>query len=138
MATILIVDDYAPQHRLLGFVLEQHGHVAVSARDGIQALERLATTNIDLVVTDLTMPKMDGLALAREIRTDRRYGDMPIIILTASGKEQDQVRAAGIGIDCFLTKPIDSEELVEAVYQLMQKEGSGGQRRWPFLGCNPI
>jgi two-component system chemotaxis response regulator CheY len=132
MATILIVDDYAPQHRLLGFVLEQHGHAVVSARDGLQALDQMVTTSIDLVVTDLTMPRMDGLALAEELRSNERYAKLPIILLTASGKEQDEVRAAGVGIDCFLTKPIDSEELVEAVYQLMQKEGDRSDR-WPFL-----
>ena len=127
MATILIVDDYAPNHRLMSFVLEQSGHAVVTAYDGQQALDRLCTTSVDLIVTDLTMPKMDGLALAREIRGDARFSGLPIIVVTASGKEQDQVRAAGVGVDTFLTKPVDSEELVREVGRLVNRNFDSGR-----------
>jgi CheY-like chemotaxis protein len=103
----------------MSFVLEQNGHVVVAAYDGQQALDRLATTSIDLVLTDLTMPRMDGLSLARAIRNDERIKSIPIIIVTASSKEQDHVRAAGVGVNAFLTKPVDSEELVREVARLI-------------------
>jgi CheY-like chemotaxis protein len=121
MATVLIVDDYAPNHRLMSFVLEQHGYAVVAAFDGQQALDRLENAPVDLVLTDLTMPKVDGLALTRAIRTDARFANTPIIIVTASTREHDQVRASGIGVDAFLTKPVDSEDLVYAVSRLIAR-----------------
>jgi two-component system, chemotaxis family, chemotaxis protein CheY len=119
MATILIVDDYAPNHRLMSFVLEQHGYAVVAAFDGLQALECLPSTHVDLVLTDLTMPKLDGLELTRAIRADSRFARLPIIVVTGCTREQDHVRASGIGVDAFLTKPVDSEELVREVGRLL-------------------
>lgn len=119
MATILIVDDYAPNHRLMSFVLEQHGYAVVGAFDGQQALDRLHNTTVDLILTDLTMPKLDGLGLADAIRSDSRHADTPIIVVTASTREQDRVRASGIGVNALLTKPVDSEDLVHEIDQLL-------------------
>ena len=122
MSTILVVDDYAPNHRLLSFVLEQHGHAVVSAYDGVHALECMNTVPINLIVTDLTMPRLDGIGLTARVRADARFSGVPIIMVTASGKEADAVRAAGIGVDAFLTKPVDSEELSQAVNLLVSRE----------------
>jgi CheY-like chemotaxis protein len=122
MATVLIVDDYVPNHRLMSFVLEQHGYAVVAAFDGQQALDRLEYACVDLVLTDLTMPKIDGLALTRALRADLRFANIPIIIVTASTREQDQVRASGIGADAFLTKPVDSEDLVHEVSRLLARK----------------
>jgi CheY-like chemotaxis protein len=126
MATILIVDDYAPNHRLMSFVLEQHGYAVVAAFDGQQALDRLKNAVVDLVLTDLTMPKLDGLGLTRAIRADARLAGTPIIVVTASTREQDQVRASGIGVDAFLTKPVDSEDLVREVGRLVARGPAQG------------
>jgi CheY-like chemotaxis protein len=121
MATVLIVDDYVPNHRLMSFVLEQHGYAVVAAFDGQQALDRLENASVDLVLTDLTMPKIDGLALTRALRADARFANTPIIIVTASTREQDQIRASGIGADAFLTKPVDSQDLVHEVCRLLAR-----------------
>ena len=131
MTTILIVDDYAPNHRLMSFVLEQSGYAVVSALDGLHALDCLEHMQIDLIVTDLTMPRLDGLGLAARVRSDARYQRVPIIVVTASGKETDAARAAGVGVDAFLTKPVDSEDLAHAVYQLVAKGAAPGGM--PFL-----
>lgn len=122
MATILVVDDYAPNHRLMSFVLEQSGYAVVSALDGLYALECLDTMPINLIVTDLTMPRLDGIGLAAQVRNDARYRRIPIIMVTASGKEADAVRAAGIGVDAFLTKPVESEDLANTVGTLIARE----------------
>ncbi|GAB4425004.1 MAG: response regulator [Chloroflexi bacterium OHK40] len=124
MATILIVDDYAPNHRLMSFVLEQSGYAVVSALDGLHALDCLATIPIDVIVTDLTMPRLDGIGLAERVRADARFCSVPIIVVTASGKETDAVKAAGVGVDAFLTKPVDSEDLARAVAQLVAREAA--------------
>ena len=99
VATILIVDDYAPNHRLMSFVLEQSGYAVVSALDGLHAL--------------------DGIGLAERVRADARFSGVPIIVVTASGKETDEVKATGVGVDTFLTKPVDSEDLTRAVAKLV-------------------
>jgi CheY-like chemotaxis protein len=119
MTTIMIVDDYIPSHRLMSFVLEQHGYTVVTAVNGEQALRRLEQFAVDLVVTDLTMPRMDGIELVRAIRADERYATLPIIMITASPKEQDEVKAAGVGVNAFLTKPFDSDDLVGEIERLM-------------------
>lgn len=121
MTTIMIVDDYIPSHRLMSFVLNQYGYTVVTALDGEQALNRLATVQVDLVVTDLKMPCMDGIELARAIRADERYANLPIIMVTGSVKEQDEVKATGVGVNAFLTKPVDSDDLVHEVDRLLQQ-----------------
>ncbi len=121
MATIMIVDDYVPSHRLMTFVLEQHGYAVVTALDGQQALKRLSTVPVDLVVTDLTMPHMDGIELARAIRSNQHQAHLPIIMVTGSVKEQDEVKAAGVGVNAFLTKPVDSDDLVREVETLLHR-----------------
>ncbi len=133
MATILIVDDYAPNHRLLSFVLEQHGHAVVTAADGQQALERLQTATFDLVVTDLTMPRMDGLMLTRAIREDIRFQHLPVIMLTASIIERDQAQASGVGVNIFMTKPVDSEDLIAEVGKLLEQQTLGDSQEPPLL-----
>jgi two-component system chemotaxis response regulator CheY len=92
MATILVVDDYGPNQRLMSFVLEHSGHAVVSAHNGWQALKCLETTVVDLIITDLTMPVMDGLTLIREVRSNQRLCHLPIIVVTASAREQDLVQ----------------------------------------------
>lgn len=131
MTTILIVDDYAPNHRLMSFVLEQSGYAVVSAIDGLHALDCLEGMPIDLIVTDLTMPRLDGLGLAARVRGDARYSGLPIIVVTASGIETDAAKAAGVGVDAFLTKPVDSEELARTVSQLVTRPAPTGGM--PFL-----
>lgn len=120
MATILLVDDYAPNHRLMSFVLEQSGHAVVTALNGQQALDRLRASTFDLIVTDLAMPHMNGLELAQAIREDSAFKRIPIIVVTASVIEQDHIKAVGIGVDTFLTKPVDSEDLVREVDRLVK------------------
>jgi two-component system chemotaxis response regulator CheY len=135
MTTILLVDDYAPNHRLMSFVLEQSGYAVVSALDGVQALDCLAAVPIDLIVTDLTMPRLDGIGLAERVRADARFSGLPIIVVTASGKETDEVKAAGVGVNAFLTKPVDSEDLARAVAQLVARAEVPG--RGSFLKLRP-
>lgn len=126
MTNILIVDDYAPNHRLMSFVLEQSGYAVVSALDGLTALDCLERMQIDLIVTDLTMPRLDGLGLAARVRSDARFSAIPIIVVTASGAETDAARAEGVGVDVFLTKPVDSEELARTVCDLVTKDATPG------------
>src|SRR5262245_34441935 len=124
MATILVVDDYSTSQRLLGFILRQNNHTVVTAIDGLGALKKLAEITVDLVITDLSMPEMDGLTLLQELRADPQFQQLPVIILTGSAYEQDNARAKAAGATSFLTKPVESEELIAMVNRLLaQPEG---------------
>ena len=119
MATILVVDDYSTSQRLLGFVLRQNDHTVLTAIHGLGALEQLAERSIDLVITDLSMPEMDGMTLLQEMRANPQYQDLPVIILTGSAYAQDNTRAKAAGATSFLTKPVESEELMAMVTRLL-------------------
>jgi CheY-like chemotaxis protein len=119
MATILVVDDYSTSQRLLGFILRQNDHTVVTAIHGLDALEQLAARSIDLVITDLSMPEMDGMTLLQELRANPQFQTLPVIILTGSAYAQDNTRATAAGATSFLTKPVESEELIAMVTRLL-------------------
>jgi two-component system, chemotaxis family, chemotaxis protein CheY len=118
MTTILVVDDYVSNHRLMDFVLRRNGYQVLVATNGLQALDQLTRASVDLVLTDLAMPKMDGLALLEHLRADVRYAHLPVVIVTASVNDRDARRARKAGVTDFLTKPVESEQLVRIVQQL--------------------
>ncbi len=119
MATILVVDDNSVNLRMMGYTLQKGGHTVITAVNGVQALERLAENPPDLVLTDLTMPEMDGLTLLKHIRSDQRFGHLPVIMLTASGQDEDRQTARAEGANEFLTKPTSSRELLDTVNRLL-------------------
>lgn len=119
MATILVVDDSAVSRHLLGFVLKRENHVVLAAASGTEALETLATTPVDLVIADLAMPEMDGLALLSAMRSQARLRNIQLMMLTSSGQSCDRQRAEATGVSSFLTKPASSRDLVEAVNRLL-------------------
>lgn len=119
MATILVVDDYSTSQRLLGFILRQSDHTVVTAANGLSALEKLAERSIDLVITDLSMPEMDGMTLLQELRANLQFQKLPVIILTGSAYAQDNTRAKAAGATSFLTKPVESEEMLAMVTRLL-------------------
>jgi len=119
MATILVVDDYSTSQRLLGFILRQNDHTVVTAIHGLGALEQLAARPIDLVITDLSMPEMDGMTLLQELRANPQFQTLPVIILTGSAYAQDSTHAKAAGATSFLTKPVESEELIAMVTRLL-------------------
>ena len=125
MTTILIVDDKSTSRRMLSYMLNKHGYVALTADNGRDALAQLAAQPIDLILSDIAMPEMDGLALLQAVRADERWSDMPVIMITASGQDHDRVTAQSAGADGLLTKPIGSYELLDLVGQFALKRHTG-------------
>jgi CheY-like chemotaxis protein len=119
MPNILTVDDYSVTQRVLGHILQHGGYTTYAAETALEALEVLEKTAIDLIVLDIAMPGMDGITLLRQLKGDERYAQIPIIMLTASGHHEDRRDAETAGADTFLTKPIGSSELLNAVEQLL-------------------
>jgi DNA-binding response OmpR family regulator len=105
--TILLVDDEESVRKLLSFPLERDGYRVVQAADGEEALERFAEDEIDLVVLDLMLPKLDGLEVCRRLRA---RSSVPIIMLTARGDELDKVVGLELGADDYITKPFSIRE----------------------------
>jgi CheY-like chemotaxis protein len=114
---ILVAEDSDVVRESLRRVLEAHGYDVVTARDGAEALD-LATRDaagFDLISTDVIMPHLDGYELARALRAQPRHKDVPMIMVTSKGEQLDRVRGFDAGVDDYLTKPLDSGELVRAV-----------------------
>jgi CheY-like chemotaxis protein len=114
MKTILIVEDIELNRELLAQLLED-GHRLVFAEDGVTALERAAETRPDLILMDLSLPRMDGWEATRRLKADPTLAHIPVIVLTAHAMRGDEERARECGCDDFLTKPIDETLLFQKV-----------------------
>lgn len=130
MTRILVVDDEPRYVRLLEANLRADGYEVLAALDGLQALETFSTTPIDLILLDVMMPKLDGFSVCQRIR---EFSNIPIIMLTAKGEEQDRVRGLDLGADDYLVKPFSATELlarVRAVLRRSQASKDVGQSRF--------
>ena len=112
---ILLVDDEPALRDLLREILEEAGYTVATAANGQQALGTLETVAPDLVISDINMPGMDGLALLREIKT--RWAELPVMMVTAYGDDERR-RADEYGALEFITKPVDFDLLKEQLRQL--------------------
>ena len=117
-STILLVDDEDSVQKLLTYPLERDGFRVVQARDGEQALKLFGHEQIDLVVLDLMLPKVDGLEVCRRLRAG---SDVPIIMLTARGEELDKVLGLELGADDYITKPFSIREFRSRVRALLRR-----------------
>jgi DNA-binding response OmpR family regulator len=117
-ARILLVDDEESVQKLLRYPLEREGYVVVQARDGEEALELFAPGEIDLVVLDVMLPKLDGLEVCRRLRIQSA---VPIIMLTARDDEVDKVLGLELGADDYITKPFSIREFRSRVRALLRR-----------------
>jgi two-component system chemotaxis response regulator CheY len=98
----------------------------VEADDGVDALRRIASTKFDIIITDINMPILDGLKLVKRLRADEAYREVPIIIITTEGAEEDRQRALALGATAYITKPIQAPQVIEMVREVL---GLGGEGR---------
>ena len=117
--TVLLVDDEESVQKLLTYPLEREGYRVVQARDGEEALERYRAESIDLVVLDLMLPRLDGLAVCRSLREARSA--VPIIMLTARGDEGDKVLGLELGADDYITKPFSIREFRSRIRAVLRR-----------------
>lgn len=117
---IVVAEDNADVADLLCTQLEPFYEV-VAARDGVEALKRAGEIIPDLVITDVMMPNMDGMALARAIRANDLTAHIPIIMVTARVTEQDRIEGLKAGADAYLVKPFNTEELLTRVAKLLEQ-----------------
>ena len=123
-ATILLVDDEDAVQKLLTYPLEHEGFRVLQARDGEEALQRFEVEQIDLVVLDLMLPRLDGLEVCRRLRA---HSTVPIIMLTARDDELDKVVGLELGADDYITKPFSIREFRSRVRALLRRSAIGSQ-----------
>jgi two-component system KDP operon response regulator KdpE len=111
-STILVVDDEPPMRRYLSANLKASGYEVLLAADGTEALDLLTQHSFDLVILDIMLPGPDGLEVLQRLRRDQR---VPVIVVSARGREDDKVIALDFGADDYLTKPFNVEELLARV-----------------------
>jgi DNA-binding response OmpR family regulator len=117
-STILLVDDEDAVQKLLTYPLEREGFRVVPARDGEEALRRFAEEDVDLVVLDLMLPRLDGLEVCKRLRAE---STVPIIMLTARDDELDKVLGLELGADDYITKPFSIREFRSRVRALLRR-----------------
>jgi len=116
MPNILVVEDSPTMRQLIGFAMKRiAGSKVIEATDGVDALKKLSSEKIDLILADINMPVMDGLKLVSLVRGNPIYKDIPIIVITTEGAEEDRKRALAIGANAYLPKPIQTQELIKLV-----------------------
>jgi two-component system, OmpR family, phosphate regulon response regulator PhoB len=122
--TILVADDDPDILELVGFRLEQAGHVSIRARDGAEALELAHSHGPALCVLDVLMPKLSGFEVLRAMREDDLLSSTPVIMLTASVQDRDVARGFEVGADDYMRKPFNPRELQARVEALLRRNGA--------------
>ena len=122
---ILAVDDERHIVRLVQVNLERAGYEVVTAFDGKDALEKVASEQPDLVVLDVMMPYMDGFEVLQNLRKNPSTRELPVIMLTAKAQDADVFRGWQSGVDCYLTKPFNPMELISFVKRIFKSLEGG-------------
>jgi two-component system KDP operon response regulator KdpE len=128
--TILVVDDEPQITRVLRTTLESSGYRVILARNGLEALEKLRADPPALIITDLSMPEMDGVELTREVRQRMQT---PILVLSVQNQDAAKVRALDEGADDYVTKPFSIQELLARVRALLRRAASIDEPPEPLL-----
>ena len=121
--TVLVVEDSPTMRQLIVYALGRVKNLKViQAGDGIEALGKLSTEKIDILITDVNMPMMDGLKLVAMVRKDENHAEIPIIIITTEGAQEDRKRALALGANAYITKPIQAPQVILKVKELLEIE----------------
>ncbi|HBT38638.1 MAG: response regulator [Pseudothermotoga sp.] len=120
---VLVVDDSDVLRKIVSFNLTKEGYVVEEARDGVEGLEKMKSNKPDLVILDVMMPHLNGFEVLKRMRADPELLNIPVIILTAKGGENDAKMALQSGANGFLTKPFSPVKLIEEVRRVTQRGG---------------
>ena len=117
---ILIVDDSKTVRNLVAFIMKKEGFKVTTAEDGMDGLEKLySAEKVDLIISDVNMPRMDGFTFIRTLREQDAYRDTPIIVLSTEGQEKDIQTGMGVGANLYMVKPAQPEKMLTNVKMLL-------------------
>ncbi|OGQ90999.1 MAG: two-component system response regulator [Deltaproteobacteria bacterium RIFOXYA12_FULL_58_15] len=117
----LVVEDSPTMRQLIVFALRRLQTLKVTeADDGVDALKKLQAAKFDILITDINMPIMDGLKLVSLVRKDEIHKDIPIVIITTEGAQEDRQRALALGANAYITKPIQAPQVINTVKELLK------------------
>lgn len=117
---VLIVDDSLTMRQLISFTLKRLSGIQISeAGDGVEGLKKITSEQFDLVFTDINMPVMDGLKLVSLVRGDLGNHDLPIVIITTEGAQEDRDRALSLGANDYITKPIQPNRILDVTRKIL-------------------
>ena len=122
---ILIADDDAFIRRPLEWILQQEGFEAETAADGDECIEQLRSAPPDLLILDVMMPGLDGFEICRRMKDDPRLREVPVILLSARGREHDRDRGLALGASEYLTKPYSPSDLLLRIRGLLETSPVG-------------
>ncbi len=115
--TILVVEDEEPLRSLIVSFLSKLGHSSLTAKDGVEALDKIKGNKIDAVITDIKMPNMDGIILTSEI--SRQYPELPVMVMTAFDEEYSAGTAISVGAREFIKKPFSLDEFAIRLHKMI-------------------
>jgi two-component system chemotaxis response regulator CheY len=113
--TVLTVDDSRTMREMVSMTLRGAGFAVVQAEDGVDALKVLRENEVDVIITDLNMPNMDGLQLVKELRAKPEFKGKPILFLTTRRGDEDKAKGRAAGATGWIVKPFDPQRLVQVV-----------------------
>jgi two-component system chemotaxis response regulator CheY len=117
----LVVEDSPPMRKMIVFALSRLRQLSVvEADDGVDALRQIANQRFDIIITDINMPILDGLKLVKRLRADEAYKNVPIVIITTEGAEEDRQRALALGANAYITKPIQAPQVLGLVREILE------------------
>lgn len=117
---ILIVDDSKTVRNLVAFIMKREGFKVTTAENGIDGLEKLySSTGVDLIISDINMPGMDGFTFIKTVREQDAYRDLPIVVLSTEGQEKDIERGISLGANLYMVKPAQPDKMVKNIRMLL-------------------
>lgn len=120
--TMLVVDDSASMRQLVAYTLKQAGFDVLFAENGKDALAEFGTAKVDMVITDLTMPEMDGIEFIKKLRDLTEYKFAPIVMLTTESQEEKKLEGKKAGASGWIMKPFDPEQLMKVVNRFVKHD----------------
>lgn len=127
MFSIMVVEDDYNTRKLMEAVLTQNGYNVILANDGIEALEKLDSHHVDLIVLDLMLPRMDGYEFTKTLR--EANNNIPILMVTAKEAPEDKKKGFIVGTDDYMVKPVDEEEMILRIAALLRRAQIVNERR---------
>jgi two-component system chemotaxis response regulator CheY len=116
---IITIDDAATMRKMISFTLKGAGHEVIEASDGVEALGIMRQSSVDMVITDVNMPRMDGLELTRQLRAQPAFARTPIILLTTESDPAKKLQGRAAGATGWIVKPFNQDQLLAIVSKVL-------------------